>query len=735
MRFSFGSDSNSSDKILKQAEKYVQQGKFAAAVDEYHKLLDLNPNDLNLLNTIGDLYVRDGRGSDAARYFMRVADRYEHDGAVQSSIAVYKKILKADPTNIDVELKLAALFTKQGLISDARRQYSSIIESYRRSGNTQQALRIQQKLADLDPENVALRLDLARAYKAAKHDREAYQAFVQAGQELQRANRLVESVDAFREALALRPDSRLAANALADAYVHQGRLDESFALLNRLLGDAPADPDLNSILAKTYLTAGRVEDAEATYLRLFDLDKTRTDGLLDVGRHYVEAGRFDRAVTLLDRCIDQLLARGQKKRATALLKEILKRDRSNLAALERLADIYTRVDEGRNLVTTLNTLVEAAMAQGRRDKAQTALKKLVEVEPHVHLHQQRLDTIDAPKAAAAAPSAHIFPDGFESTPLLMEWTRSLSEDGTPPPATGDESPVPRSAAPASTSGEYSMELLDEMVSQHPEFRAARIKLLEELIVGQPKYVEGRAKLKQLYVDDGQTDKAAAECIEIARLYEAQGETEKAKAALAEAYDLKPSVTSLSAQVVGAQPAPSAPAAPAPVEDSFNIEEMFTLHEFHKYFDREWRRAIRDGKPLSLLRVEIDAFNDYVDTYGLLSGDYCLERVAAALEGDLLRPGDVVSNLGGGTFLVLLPETPEPASPIVAERLRARVENLRIRHEGSRASEWVTISVGSTTAIPHPKYSSDILIAAADNALLRAKVEGGNRVVALPSVTE
>jgi PleD family two-component response regulator len=44
-------------------------------------------------------------------------------------------------------------------------------------------------------------------------------------------------------------------------------------------------------------------------------------------------------------------------------------------------------------------------------------------------------------------------------------------------------------------------------------------------------------------------------------------------------------------------------------------------------------------------------------------------------------------------------------------------------------------VGSTTAIPHPKYSSDILIAAADNALLQAKVEGGNRVVALPSVTE
>jgi len=76
MRFSFGSDSNSSEKILKQAEKYVQQGKFAAAVDEYHKLLDANPNDITLLNTIGDLFVRDGRGSEAARYFTRVAESF-----------------------------------------------------------------------------------------------------------------------------------------------------------------------------------------------------------------------------------------------------------------------------------------------------------------------------------------------------------------------------------------------------------------------------------------------------------------------------------------------------------------------------------------------------------------------------------------------------------------------------------------------------------------------------------
>jgi two-component system chemotaxis family response regulator WspR len=162
--------------------------------------------------------------------------------------------------------------------------------------------------------------------------------------------------------------------------------------------------------------------------------------------------------------------------------------------------------------------------------------------------------------------------------------------------------------------------------------------------------------------------------------------------------------------------------------------MFTLVEFNKYFDREWRRAIRDARPLSLLKLEVDVFNDYVDTYGLLSGDYCLERLAGALEGDLMRPGDMISSVGGGIFLVLLPDTPDSAVGLVGERLRKKVEGMRIRHESSPAGEWVTASVGAATAVPHPKYSSDALIAAADDALLQAKVAGGNRVATAPLIT-
>lgn len=722
MRFSFGNDNNV-EKALKQAEKYAQQGKLASAIEEYQKVLDANPHDKNVLNTVGDLCVRAGRPDDASQYFVMVAERYESEGAVQSAIAVYKKIVKLEGVSPDVTIKLADMLRKVGHISDARVQYTAAAEAYKRADDKPKALAIQQKIADLDPENVSLRLELAEAYLSGGLQREAYTSFIQAGQELQRRGRTDEGFEAFRKALEVRPDSKIAINALAEGYAQQGRLVDALRMIDGLLTKNPNDPDLLAILGRTYLNAGMLDEAEETFGKLLKVDATRVDSMLEVSRACIEAKQFDRAMAIVDRSVDSLLATGAKKKLTAVLKEILRRDRNNVGALRRLADIYTRVDERRNLVATLNTLVEVSNRQGLKEIATEALKRLVEIEPDV----AAADTSESgPAAAAPTPAAQSnFPEGFESGPMLMEWARKVPS--VQEPSTGDAAEGSRPAAePAGALSEYSMELADDLVAEHPEFRAARIKLLEELVAGQPKYVIGRTKLKKLYVEAGMKDRAAAQCIELARLHEELGETDRAKEFIAEAYDLHPSVEDLSARVVGAPPVS---------EERVDLDEMFTLIEFNKYFDREWRRAIRDEKPLGLVKLEIDGFNDYLDTYGLLSGDYCLERVAGALESELLRPGDLISSAGGGVFLVLLPDTPESAVSVVADRLRGRIEAMRIRHEASAVSDVVTVSLGAAAAVPDPKFSADTLIVAADDALLQAKVDGGNRVVTAPLIMD
>ena len=63
--------SDSRDKVMQAAEKYVARGKLDQAIREYRKLLRYNPKDANTLNRVGDLYARQSNVGEAVRLFMK----------------------------------------------------------------------------------------------------------------------------------------------------------------------------------------------------------------------------------------------------------------------------------------------------------------------------------------------------------------------------------------------------------------------------------------------------------------------------------------------------------------------------------------------------------------------------------------------------------------------------------------------------------------------------------------
>jgi diguanylate cyclase (GGDEF)-like protein len=149
--------------------------------------------------------------------------------------------------------------------------------------------------------------------------------------------------------------------------------------------------------------------------------------------------------------------------------------------------------------------------------------------------------------------------------------------------------------------------------------------------------------------------------------------------------------------------------------------------FDEAIDREWRRARRDGLPLSVVMLDVDKFKSFNDHYGHLGGDDCLRRVAGELRRALLRPGDMAFRYGGEEFAMLLPNTSRAGAQAIAERTRLAVEALAIPHD--RADRRiVTISLGvATAARPLDADSWMGLILAADDALYRAKDSGRNMV--------
>ena len=149
--------------------------------------------------------------------------------------------------------------------------------------------------------------------------------------------------------------------------------------------------------------------------------------------------------------------------------------------------------------------------------------------------------------------------------------------------------------------------------------------------------------------------------------------------------------------------------------------------FDERLNREWRRAKREGSSLSIILCDMDYFKQYNDTYGHQLGDDCLCSVAKTIALTLRRPSDLVARYGGEEFVILLPNTDMEGAISVGQGLRSQIQNLRIPHNASDISSFVTLSFGVASLVPLDKTTSAQLLSQADQALYLSKRTGRDRV--------
>ncbi|MFQ5803770.1 MAG: tetratricopeptide repeat protein [Candidatus Methylomirabilales bacterium] len=138
-------------KGLESALAYIQQGKLDRAFDAYQTVLKADPADSNVLNALGDLCARMGNKAEAITYFMRLGEVYRDDGLTVRAIAVYKKVLKLDPSHTEASLSCADQYAEQGLRAEAKQQFQGMADYYLRRGNLSKTMEIYEKMIRIDP--------------------------------------------------------------------------------------------------------------------------------------------------------------------------------------------------------------------------------------------------------------------------------------------------------------------------------------------------------------------------------------------------------------------------------------------------------------------------------------------------------------------------------------------------------------------------------------------------------
>src|SRR5438270_4152402 len=232
------------DKVIASAEKLVAKGKIDSAIKEYERLLDENPNDVNTLNRIGDLWVRINRNDEAVKVFVRIADHYSKDGFFLKAIAIYKKINKLDPSKLDIYAKLADLYAKQGLAKEAESQYQVLADYYLKHGDPANALGIYKKISELDPNSINVHVKLADLYSQNNKTAEALKEYDRVGRMLLKRGMLDEAVQVFRKALKIDASNVELVDSLVTALLEAKDCDNALQIVDTALEANKDNPRL-----------------------------------------------------------------------------------------------------------------------------------------------------------------------------------------------------------------------------------------------------------------------------------------------------------------------------------------------------------------------------------------------------------------------------------------------------------------------------------------------------------
>jgi len=160
----------------------------------------------------------------------------------------------------------------------------------------------------------------------------------------------------------------------------------------------------------------------------------------------------------------------------------------------------------------------------------------------------------------------------------------------------------------------------------------------------------------------------------------------------------------------------------------HLTGLYNRRHFDNMLSRLLKRHKRRNDRISLIMCDIDFFKAYNDLYGHTAGDLALKKLARIFKRCIQRKSDVIARYGGEEFAIILPETDREGAELIAECIRKKLAEKRIRHEASTLSEYLTISIGIITAEASHIRDSYMLVRLADRELYEAKRRGRDTIV-------
>lgn len=244
------------DKLLESAQKNLEKGQLQKAIKDYQKVVQADPRDVRIRQKLADLLCRARMNEEALNEYEAVAKYYAENGFYLKAIAVYKQIQKIDPAQVKIYHRLAELNEKQGLVGNAMAEYKSLVSYYEQQAMMPEAINVLQKMKELGPDNLNIRVKIAESYAASHLVDKAQAEFIEILSLLEQKEDFAKVVKLYELFLPKLPSSLELNLGHALAWIRKGDIAHGTALLQLEQSLHPDEPAVLRALARAHKTAG-----------------------------------------------------------------------------------------------------------------------------------------------------------------------------------------------------------------------------------------------------------------------------------------------------------------------------------------------------------------------------------------------------------------------------------------------------------------------------------------------
>lgn len=369
-----------SDKsaIIKEAQKYLARGQIEKAIGEWEKLVKEYP-DGNAYNTVGDLYLKKGDRTDAVESFHKAASYFKQEGFALKALALYKKILNLIPNDAIALFSLGELNEGKGLTTDAIKFYLAAADTLSKEGKKEKILEIYDRILALSPSNIPLRNKVAEIYARDGLMSEAAKQYLHVAGLYSDKEEMEKAIIFYRKVLDIQPVNKQAIIGTAVLNERIGNLAKAIEQMKEAITLFPEDAEILLRCAELHIMAEKFDEALGYLRQVVEIEPANIRARRLIGDIYIKQGDRGQAWAEYLPLLDEMILEEKYDDAINLLESF--KDIDPLETGKRLVSLYRQINEQDRVVGELVSLGDIFSSKGMKKEALNCYREAITLSP------------------------------------------------------------------------------------------------------------------------------------------------------------------------------------------------------------------------------------------------------------------------------------------------------------------------------------------------------------------